>query len=420
MWICRAWLLVPNALLFSSFGKFLFVFADMCIAGLLLSLLSARGCSQAAAASYTAAFLLHPFAINVSTRGNADSIVCFLVLYMLHMLFERRVDAAAILFGVAVHMKIYPIIYGIPMLLFMNEDYCGEDFIGDGSSSRPGGQLSQTLGKPLAYTVHAIMAGVQAAFDAAHGVGVPGAAVVSVWISKFRSFVTIRRAGFGLLSVMVFGAITALCYLVYGWTFLYETYLYHLTRTDNRHNFSPYFYDLYLRWEPPSNAVVPAGTLDVAKDAASMSSRTLAGLLSFLPQMGTALALGSIFHKDLAFALFLQTWVFVAWNKVITVQYFHWYLALLPLALAQSRLSLKGQKWKLAALGILWLVTELHWNFWAYWLELRGQSSFLYVWMAGLVFFAANVCVLAAFITHHNYTPAFSHGNLVPYKWKDA
>ena len=101
----------------------------------------------------------------------------------------------------------------------------------------------------------------------------------------------------------------------WGQTFLYESYLYHLHRLDHRHNFSPYFYLTYLTY--PS--------IDSANfEPLSSWSRILRSpLTSFVPQMGLALGLGLLFGRrkeDLVFTWFLQTVVFVVFNKVCTSQ----------------------------------------------------------------------------------------------------
>ena len=92
-------------------------------------------------------------------------------------------------------------------------------------------------------------------------------------------------------------ALTAFFYSRFGRDFLHETYLYHITRRDIRHNFSPYFYMLYL-------------TVDEEDVGIS--------LLTFMPQVILMIAIAAKFgnREDLPFCLFCQTVVFVSYNKV--------------------------------------------------------------------------------------------------------
>lgn len=102
---------------------------------------------------------------------------------------------AALLFGLAVHWRLYPIVFALPLLRHFALR----------SRRRPPANLS-------------LLAGL------------------------------LSRDGlaFGLLSGGTFLALLAGMYRLYGWQFLQETYLYHATRTDPRHNFSAYFLPAYL------------------------------------------------------------------------------------------------------------------------------------------------------------------------------
>ena len=111
-------------------GKAVFAAADLAGAALVAHLLAARGLPASRAAAFAAALALHPFVANVSTRGNSDALACALVLAVLACLLggRRRVDAAAALLGLAMHMRIYPVIYALPLVAFLDAHYVPEDF----------------------------------------------------------------------------------------------------------------------------------------------------------------------------------------------------------------------------------------------------------------------------------------------------
>uniref|UniRef100_UPI0037E923D6 GPI mannosyltransferase 1 n=1 Tax=Semicossyphus pulcher TaxID=241346 RepID=UPI0037E923D6 len=334
-----AWLLTPNIHLSMMFGKIVFIVCDVLSGLLIYRILRLRGLSSEAARRVCSLWLLNPLPMGVSSRGNAESILAALVLGTLLCMEARHLTWAAILYGLSVHMKIYPITYALPIILTLRTSQTTSEEENNGWRRR----CRRLMG-------------------------------------FIGSFLNRELLLFASVSGGVFCLLTGLFYYMYGWEFLHETYLYHLTRRDIRHNFSPYFYMLYL--------------------TADSSWSQLLGLAAFLPQLVLLLVASWAFHSDLAFCCFLHTAVFVSFNKVCTSQYFLWYLCLLPLVIPHLSLSLKQGM----GLLLLWFAGQGLWLGPAYFLEFEGYDTFLLMWLAGLLFMIINSFVLIQIVVHYRPT----------------
>lgn len=300
-------LLTPNEFLHPSFGKYLFAACDI-LAGIIIhNLLSklvlpwvsasgprdtkvpATGAATSQQTQWadkatllTAIHLFNPMVFAISTRGSSESILSLFVLCTLYLSLTDHWDLAAVFLGLSTHWKIYPFIYGVACL-------------GAIGSSTP--RASYSL------------------------------------VDGFRRLINVRTARFAALSVGTFALLGVAMYTMYvpdsalpacptdwkrswGYSFVYESYLYHLHRRDHRHNFSPYFYLAYLTYpsKDGSNALPPPTTFEAI---------VRSPLISFVPQMGLSLLAGLLFvrrKQDLIFTWFVQTFVFVLFNKVCTSQ----------------------------------------------------------------------------------------------------
>jgi phosphatidylinositol glycan class M len=120
--------------------------------------------------------------------------------------------AAALLFGLAVHWRLYPLIFALPLL---------RHFALQRQRQQEAAKLRQWLSSS-------------------------GPSLAARLAAAAGRLVSPRGIAFGALSGGLFLGLAALFYRLYGPLFLHETYLYHASRTDPRHNFSPYFYPVYL------------------------------------------------------------------------------------------------------------------------------------------------------------------------------
>ncbi|KAK9824502.1 hypothetical protein WJX72_010922 [[Myrmecia] bisecta] len=186
------------------------------------------------------------------------------------------------------------------------------------------------------------------------------------------------RIHFAAISGGTFFALGALCYAKYGRQFLDEAFLHHARRRDPRHSFSMYFYPVYLSYGANSCS------FDISR-------------LAFVTQLLSTAVIGVKLADHLPFCLMLQSLAFVAFNKVCTSQYFVWYLSFMPLALPWLLQSPK--RGRVMAATAAWAITQAHWLAWAYLLEFQGQPVFLMLWLASILFLAANVCLIWALAT---------------------
>ncbi|KWU42168.1 hypothetical protein RHOSPDRAFT_9708, partial [Rhodotorula sp. JG-1b] len=339
-----ALLVVPNEWVHPAFGKVLFALADLVVGYLLYRLLVRRREDVATAASsfyaanaVAAIWLLNPIIANISTRGSSESIVGAVVVSTLALADQGKWDAAAALFGLAVHLKIFPFMYGSSLI----------------------------------------------------------AAIVSARTARPTQAVIGRLVRFGAISFASFMTLNTACYLFFGRPFVQETFLYHLSRLDHRHNFSPYFYPYYLAHSPAA-----AAAAELSSSPSWFRSLARHPLAAFLPQLVLSIGLGFRYGaEDLPYAWLVQTFAFVTFNKVCTSQYFLWYLWLLPAALPRISMS-----WRRAAvIGTLWIAGQAVWLSQAFRLEMLGESVFVQVWSASILFLVLQAFVLGELL--RAYTP---------------
>ncbi|KAL2823467.1 PIG-M-domain-containing protein [Aspergillus cavernicola] len=367
-----AWMLLPTTWSlpgFFSFGKALFAASDV-VAGWLLSksLILTHGMSPERALKYASFWLLNPMVANISTRGSSEGLLGVLVIALLWAVLTRRIYLAGILLGFGVHFKIYPFIYGVSIIWWL-----------DGSASA---SASDTK-KPASETREPQPKSKLNPQSNLTPVGVA---------SQIFNFVTPCRIRLTLVSLLTFVTLNAVMYLRYGMPFLQHTYLHHLTRIDHRHNFSPYSTLLYLS---------AAGSGSGSSINASPGQGPSGGFesLAFIPQLLLSVILIPLIlgKRDLPGTMLAQTFAFVTFNKVCTSQYFLWYLIFLPFYLPTSSL-LQNPRLGISV-AAAWVVGQALWLQQGFNLEFLGISSFAPgLFLASLGFFAVNCWVLGIIV----------------------
>lgn len=348
-----AYMLTPNIFFHRNFGKILFSIFDILVTVAVkklveqqLSLTWKDKNEVSNVALYCSFFWIYnPMSIGISTRGNADSVTCFFVILSLMFLQTNIVLGhwkyvwSGILLGISIHLRLYPLAFSYPMYLSL-------------------GAYKITRRTRLAEGFLSLLPNVKQ------------------MLLSMSCILTLIFLTYGM-------------YAIYGYEFLFETYIYHLFRKDTRHNFSVLFYYSYLIMDNP--------IVDVVK------------LITHICEFSLLFALSLTFGRQpqtLPFALFSQAVVLVAFNSVMTSQYFIWFISLLPLVIH----SFAMERRKGLLLCVVWAMAQTAWLTFAYLLEFKCREVFIFIWLKSVVLFCGHIFVLSKMI--RAYEPFHGFGLL--------
>lgn len=336
-------------------------------------------------------WLYNPLPINICTRGSAESFVVLLPVLLTvsialsdaatkHQL-RRKALLAGVVHGLSIHSKLYPIIYTASFMAYF--------------SKRENDNTAKSFSKIVSITKYSWEPQMSAKAGKKGNEKYPFPwfdlsrllRLIQIWISRLLAPSSIL---FAIGCITSFASFTIASVYLYGQVALDDGLLYHFSRLDHRHNYSIFWYWIYL-----------ARGRYASMDQTNVSHFSLVsmGKVLMIPQMVLLFysSLG-IAPYDLEFALFLQTFLFVAMNKVITAQYFTWYLVLLPLCSERIRWNVRNQYRALIVLA----VTTMTWLLSAFLLEMKGLSIHLYVWMASIAFFLGNMNLFCTICSNYH------------------
>ena len=336
-----AFLMTPNIFFYYSFGKFLLSTIDVIVGFLIEKLLIVQNnkiINDEKFVYNSLFYLYNPIIIVICTRGSADCIITCLVVLCLLLLEMKYYLLSAFVYGFAVHFKIYPIIYAPAIYLYLvNKIYNNNN---QNENENKNSYLKFILQKFL-FPIFLILKNIH----------------------KYYSILYVLISSFTFLSLLI------IFYKIIGYKFLYEYLLYHIIRKDHRHNYSMFYYLIYLTYN-------------------SKLSKFLS-LITFLPQIILIILITILMFEKINLCLIVLTMVFVVFNKVITAQYFIWYLCLMPL-IVNRNLLFKEKKMKGIFLAGIWMFFEGIWNSYSHLLEYNGKNKFVEMWLIDVGFFLIN------------------------------